>query len=456
MPKEKTRLYGILAPHPPIIVPGLQQGEHQAQKTVSALERAADELAHAKPQTLVVITPHAPAFRDYLYLYDGPVLSGSLAAFGAPHIKLSLTQDLPLRERIIQGCLRAGLQAGAPGDREQRRYGLTRSLDHGAFVPLFFLSTGQTFEVVVLSGAGLSLDRAQLVGRIIRQAAQKLDRHIVFLASGDQSHKVNEHSPYGACPEGAQYDQALLSALQASSCQTLLSIDLMIRQEAAECGYQPLVMLCGALAHQTVRTDVFSYEAPYGIGYCVARFCVLEQADRLGPSSVPVQVARSALAGHLAQEEPALLTQLAERIRQDPLLPEQAGVFVSLRCQDRLRGCIGTIQATQKCLADEITQNAIRAATMDPRFPPLQAAELAGLSISVDVLQAPEPVDGLADLDPERFGVIVRQGRQAGLLLPGLEGIGSARQQVRVACLKGGIDPDRPYRLERFGVTRYT
>lgn len=138
--------------------------------------------------------------------------------------------------------------------------------------------------------------------------------------------------------------------------------------------------------------------------------------------------------------------------------PRSAGVFVSLHRGDgSLRGCIGTTQPTRAAIEEEIVGNAISAASQDPRFHPLTAAELEDLDISVDVLGPAEEVNGLGDLDPKQYGIIVRasDGRQA-LLLPDLEGVDTPEQQLRITCRKGGIDPDLDhYRLSRFRVERH-
>jgi AmmeMemoRadiSam system protein A len=135
----------------------------------------------------------------------------------------------------------------------------------------------------------------------------------------------------------------------------------------------------------------------------------------------------------------------------------RAGVFVSLHLSDgSLRGCIGTTEAYLGSVEEETVANAISAATTDPRFYPVTADELPGLDISVDVLGPAEEVDGLQDLDPKRYGIIVWtiDGRRA-LLLPDLEGVDTAEQQVRITCRKGGIDPNvDQYRLYRFEVER--
>jgi AmmeMemoRadiSam system protein A len=138
-----------------------------------------------------------------------------------------------------------------------------------------------------------------------------------------------------------------------------------------------------------------------------------------------------------------------------PEMEQQAGVFVSLHKGDMLRGCIGTIQPQQPNVALEVIQNAISAATRDPRFPPLQAGELAGLDISVDILQPAEPIESMAQLDPKRYGVIVQSGWRRGLLLPDLEGVDTAEYQVEIARRKAGIGPHEPVQLCRFEVKRY-
>jgi AmmeMemoRadiSam system protein A len=136
----------------------------------------------------------------------------------------------------------------------------------------------------------------------------------------------------------------------------------------------------------------------------------------------------------------------------------RAGVFVSLHRSDgSLRGCIGTTEPQMESLEEETVANAISAATADPRFYPMTPDELEGLDISVDVLGPAEEVDGLDELDPKRYGLVIRtiDGRRA-LLLPDLEGVDTAEQQFRITCRKGNIDPNvDQYRIYRFEVVRY-
>ena len=162
-----------------------------------------------------------------------------------------------------------------------------------------------------------------------------------------------------------------------------------------------------------------------------------------------VILARKAIASHLSgdpQPQPEKLKAPGEA----------AGAFISLKKAGQLRGCIGTIQPVRPTLAEEVIDNAVSAATKDPRFQPLTLEELDEVTISVDVLGTPQRIAGLEELDPSRYGVIVKCGWRKGVLLPDLPGITTAEEQVRIARLKAGIGTEEIVELFRFEVNRYT
>jgi hypothetical protein len=140
-----------------------------------------------------------------------------------------------------------------------------------------------------------------------------------------------------------------------------------------------------------------------------------------------------------------------------PVSGGPSGAFVTIHTAStgELRGCIGTIEPYEAELAQEVINNAISAATRDPRFPPIGPSELGDLRIDVSVLHPPEPIDSIAELDPRVYGVIVRHGWRRGLLLPDIEGIDDAETQVRYARMKAGISPSEKIDLERFRVEKY-
>lgn len=167
--------------------------------------------------------------------------------------------------------------------------------------------------------------------------------------------------------------------------------------------------------------------------------------------SLPVRLAKRAVEAYVRK---------GERIEPPEGLPEflrkRAGAFVSIKRGDKsLRGCIGTTQATQINLAKEIINNAIAAATEDPRFPPVGEEELDSLVFSVDILSDAEKVPDESHLDPSKYGVIVQSGYCRGLLLPDIDGVETVDEQVCIAKQKAGLSDDEPCELFRFTVTRY-
>ncbi|MFC2029530.1 AmmeMemoRadiSam system protein A [Chloroflexota bacterium] len=140
-------------------------------------------------------------------------------------------------------------------------------------------------------------------------------------------------------------------------------------------------------------------------------------------------------------------------------MQRRAAVFVTIRRHGELCGCIGTLEPVHDSLAEEVIHNAISAATRDPRFPPLRSDELPDVEIKVDVLTEPVPISSQDELDPKRYGLIVRSADRPwkrGVLLPDLQGIDTVEKQVHwTRYHKAGItDPEEPVEMFRFEVER--
>jgi AmmeMemoRadiSam system protein A len=430
-------LKAYLVPHPPLLVEGIGKGT-EIPDTRRALEEISAEIEQDNPDTLIIISPHSIRYEDYIHIAPGESAGGDFASFGARDIKFSVDYDEALAARIGEIAAQVGLRAGTAGV-------LNLELDHGVMVPLAFLGTAR--KIVRVSLSGLSADEHYNLGMIITKAASQSERKIAVIASGDMSHKLKADGPYGLAAEGAAFDEFMQNCVKNADFNRLLSVDNSMREKAAECGYMSLVILAGCLDGMTVSSRVLCYEAPFGVGYLTAAFEGEAQSQ-----STYVKLARDNIEEFVKTgktiEIPADLPQ--------EMLTEKAGVFVSLKMNGNLRGCIGTIAPVQENIALEILKNSISAASEDPRFPPVGRHELGDLTYSVDVLGAPEPIKSIEELDVIRYGVIVTSGYKRGLLLPNLDGIDTAEHQVSIALQKAGIRSDEPYALERFEVIRYT
>ena len=183
-----------------------------------------------------------------------------------------------------------------------------------------------------------------------------------------------------------------------------------------------------------------------------------------------VSLAKIAVENYIEKEE----IVLPPEDLPEEFLTRKAGTFVTIKKpEDYLRGCIGTYLPTQENIAKEVIRNAIVAATEDYRFGPVQEEELSSLSYVVYILEEPELIKDPKNLNPKKYGIIVRtvpttslngkdilfNGRsplKSGLLLPGLEDIDTPKKQITIACQKGGIDPEKEKVLVyRFNVEKY-
>ena len=167
----------------------------------------------------------------------------------------------------------------------------------------------------------------------------------------------------------------------------------------------------------------------------------------------PVQLARMTVERLLRHSD---LPKNGNEAAKSELWKEHKSCFVSIKMKNGdLRGCIGTLSPLYPSLDKEIIANAVSASTRDPRFPPMSINELDDVVFSVDVLSEPEDISGIDMLDTKKFGVIVSKGYRRGVLLPDLEGVDTAEQQIEIAAMKAGIYDLDGVRLERFTVERY-
>ncbi|GAH47876.1 unnamed protein product, partial [marine sediment metagenome] len=139
---------------------------------------------------------------------------------------------------------------------------------------------------------------------------------------------------------------------------------------------------------------------------------------------------------------------------------KKAGTFVTIKKNGDLRGCIGTYLPTKESIAEEIIQNAITAVTEDYRFGLVQKEELPYLAYSVYILEKPELVKDTKELNPKKYGIIIKtlnHPLKSALLLPDLSGINTVEQQISVTCQKGGIDPSKEKTvIYKFKVKEYS
>lgn len=458
-------LAGFMVPHPPLIVPAVGRGsEEEVRETIDAYDRVADEIAALKPETIIITSPHATMYSNYFHISPGQGAKGSFADFGAPQVKFDETYDSGLWDLIASLAEAEDFPAGIEGERKAR-------LDHGTMVPLWFIRKKYSnFKIVRIGLSGLPLTDHYHLGELIKAAVEKTGRRAVFVASGDLSHKLQYHGPYGFAPEGPVYDERIMDVCGRAAFGELFDFDEDFCDKAAECGHRSFVIMAGAFDGLKIKATRFSHQDVTGVGYGICSFYpegpdetrrfrklrIEEEERKLAAlaenSDDYVKLARRSLESYVLRKE----TIEVPKGLPAEMYSKQAGAFVSIHKQGSLRGCIGTILPTEDNVAAEIIQNAISASSFDPRFDPITADELKYLEINVDVLGEPEDIDSPSQLDVKRYGVIVSSGGKRGLLLPDLEGVDTVEDQIDIARRKAGIRPGEKLKLQRFEVVRHT
>lgn len=454
---------GFIVPHPPLIVPAVGRGkEREIQPTIDAYRAAAKKIAVLAPQTVILISPHATLYADYIHVSPGSSAKGSLRQFGAPE-EYRADYDEEFVGELSRLCENSGFPAGTLGEKAP-------TLDHGTLVPLHFIQQEYSgFKLVRASVSGLSRQEHYRFGMFLNETAEKLGRNTVVVASGDLSHKLNDEGPYGFSPDGPKLDARLVDTMKSGGFGGFFDLDVAMCESAAECGLRGFIVMAGTLDKKAVEPCFYSYEGPFGVGYAVSSFEVtgsdlsrnflereLENAaarleDTRKNEDSYARLARNTLEAYVCTRKiPATPDDLPE-----DMTSRRAGVFVSIKKRGELRGCIGTTAPTRDNIALEIIHNAVSSGTEDPRFLPVKQDELAELVYSVDVLSPAEPVADKSGLDVLRYGVIVSKGGRRGLLLPNLDGVNTVDEQLSIACQKAGISPNDRYDIQRFEVVRH-
>lgn len=464
---------GFMVPHPPLIIPAIGRGEEKKiQKTIDAYTEAARRIAGLKPETIIITSPHSTIYADYFHISPGRNAKGDFGGYRAPQVSFNETYDTELAQAITDIAENEEFPAGFMGERD-------KELDHGTMIPLFFIREFlNDFKIIRIGLSGLPLTEHYRFGDFIRRAVNQTGRRAVFVASGDLSHKLQSHGPYGFAPEGPDYDSRIMDVMGSGDFGKLFDFSEAFCDKAAECGHRSFVIMAGAFNGQAVKAEALSHEDITGVGYGVCCFEPAGEDDnryflekyyddkkseitsQRNTEDRYVHIARSALESYIRygiRIEPTDACGNIDTSSEDykGLFQTKAGAFVSVHKDGRLRGCIGTIAPLESCVAAELVRNAISAATADPRFDPIKPEELDSLEYSVDVLGEPEEIASPDELDVRRYGVIVSKGYRRGLLLPDLDGVDTVEDQIDIARRKGGIGEHEKYKLERFEVVRH-
>jgi AmmeMemoRadiSam system protein B/AmmeMemoRadiSam system protein A len=269
-------------------------------------------------------------------------------------------------------------------------------------------------------------------------------KKVLIVASTDLSHYLPQD-------QARAVDTRTISLVQSLNAETI--INKMANAENIMCGGGPVAATLLALKKMgKPKVTVLHYadssaatrDTSQVVGYMAA-------AVALDPGPSPqeefslsarqkkelIQLARSAVNRFVEENK------LVEYETQDPDLIAEKGVFVTLRKNGQLRGCIGFIEPVFP-LYEAVIRAAVYAATEDPRFRPVAPQELKDIDLEISVLTPPKKIDDPRLVRVGRHGLVISQGERKGLLLPqvAVENNWSREAFLDQACVKAGLAPD--------------
>ena len=259
-----------MVPHPPLIIPEVGKGEEeQIKKTTNSYEIVAKEIAELKPDTIIISSPHTTMYSDYFHITKGNKVQGDLSTFGASEVSFKEELDEELIDEIETLSKKYNFPAGRTTDVD---------LDHGTMIPLYFIRKYyKQGKIVVLGLSGLPLIDNYKMGTIIKESVNNLNKKVVFIASGDLSHKLQPYGPYGFVPEGPEYDKRIMEVCSTTNFKELLNFDESFLDKAAECGHRSFTIMAGTYDGMNVEATYLSHEDVTGVGYGIIKFTPKEE-----------------------------------------------------------------------------------------------------------------------------------------------------------------------------------
>jgi len=246
-------------PHPPILVPQIGKDRlKEAEQSKKALEEISARIKGKDPDTIVIVTPHGSVGQASVPVYTSHIFEGNLAMFGLNRPAFSFKGDPQLGLAVVKETpLAIACQETV--------------LDHGVLVPLFYpLAAGVKKPILPIAIAFLPLAKLFEFGQALAKTADRLGRRVCLIASADMSHRLTPDAPSGYSPRGKVFDEKLVELVKRYDVDGILQFDPVLAEEAGQDSLWSIAILLGALAGQKVKSEVLSYEGPFGVGYMVA------------------------------------------------------------------------------------------------------------------------------------------------------------------------------------------
>jgi aromatic ring-opening dioxygenase LigB subunit len=268
-------VFGAIAPHGGLAVAEACTPAEVllARVTRSGMEELGREFAAAKPEVVVVATPHNVHISGAFAVLVAARMSGNLDGTSQP-VELEVPGEIRLAWLLLEALIDHGLPAVGVSFGSNDPSTAVAPMDWGVLIPLWFMGGRHDppLPVVVISPArDLSADAHVRAGAAIAAAAGASGRRVAFIASADHGHAHRADGPYGFHSNARVYDDLITDLVRRDSLSGLVDIPVSLVEEAKADSWWQMLMLLGA-TRDGWRGRLISYEAPTYFGMLTAAY----------------------------------------------------------------------------------------------------------------------------------------------------------------------------------------
>ena len=254
-----------IAPHPPLLIPSIGKDlVKKMEKTQKALQKLEEDLYLAKPDIILIISPHGSYFPNAFSVNVCPEFETDLKEFGDLATKLKFKGEMHISALISDRAKEENFPVAMITEK---------GLDHGSIVPLFALCQHlPDAQILQIGFSDLDAKTHLDFGYFIKEIIMDSNKRVAVIASGDLSHALTTDAPAGFNAAGEKFDNKIQELLANKNLTGMLQLDPEMIKNASECGLRSFLILLGILKNVDYTYHQYSYEAPFGVGYLTANF----------------------------------------------------------------------------------------------------------------------------------------------------------------------------------------
>lgn len=254
-------VFAAITPHPPLLIPAIGKDQiKKVEQTKQAMEELEQKIYTTKPQLIIVISPHTSLFEDSFSLNAHTNFVSSFEEFGDLSTKKEWSGTPEMAAMINEASRKKGVSVQLISQEK---------LDHGASVPLFYLTSHLTdTKILPIGYSYLNAMEHIRFGELLRDVIMSQDKRTAVIASGDLSHGLDKLEP-----GKENFDKKLEHLIKERAIGSMIDLDGSdALKQADECGYRSILILLGLLKEMDYKFTTHAYEHPFGVGYLTGSF----------------------------------------------------------------------------------------------------------------------------------------------------------------------------------------